>query len=210
MPHPLLARAQREGTPLVDGETATFVWHGPDAPGLLSDVNGWKPEDAVTLTPVTSDVWTYTLTLPRDAYIEYSFARGAERVPDPLNPRTSPDGLGHISHFFYMPDAGPTPLTRRLRGAPHGTVTRHVIRSERFLVGGRRPVILYQPPTSAPCPLVVVFDGREYLRRARLPLIVDNLIAQGRIRPVALAMVYHAGQARGVEYACSESTVDIQ
>jgi enterochelin esterase-like enzyme len=34
--------------------------------------------------------------------------------------------------------------------------------------------------------------------------ILDNLIAQRRIRPLALAMPYHAGQARGVEYACND------
>lgn len=207
MTHPLLARARREGAPLIDGETVTFIWRGPDAPGLLSDVHGWEPEDAVMLAPAAPDLWTYSLTLPRDAYMEYSFVRGAERLPDPLNPRMTPDGLGHINHFFYMPDARPTPLTRRVRGAPHGAVTRHIIRSAWFLVGRQRPVYLYQPPAPEPCPLVVVFDGREYLSRARLPLIVDNLIAQGRIRPVALALVYHAGPARGVEYACSESTV---
>jgi enterochelin esterase family protein len=36
---------------------------------------------------------------------------------------------------------------------------------------------------------------------------LDNLIAQNRIRPVALAMVAHGGKARGVEYLCSEATI---
>jgi enterochelin esterase-like enzyme len=33
------------------------------------------------------------------------------------------------------------------------------------------------------------------------------LIAEGRIRPIALALVEHGDQARFVEYACSEATV---
>src|SRR5262249_24048622 len=36
---------------------------------------------------------------------------------------------------------------------------------------------------------------------------VDNLVAARRIRPLALAMVASAGQARYVEYACNDSTV---
>jgi enterochelin esterase family protein len=37
--------------------------------------------------------------------------------------------------------------------------------------------------------------------------MVDNLVAQKRIRPVALAMIENRADARGVEYACNEGTV---
>src|SRR5260370_28608052 len=37
--------------------------------------------------------------------------------------------------------------------------------------------------------------------------MVDNLIAAGRIRPLALAMVANGGKARFVECACNDSTV---
>ena len=37
--------------------------------------------------------------------------------------------------------------------------------------------------------------------------IVDNLIDQRRIRPIALALVENGGQARVVEYACSDATI---
>jgi enterochelin esterase family protein len=76
------------------------------------------------------------------------------------------------------------------------------------VTGRRRAVYLYQPPVDAPVPLVIVFDGPWYLRRARLPVIVDNLIASQQIRPFAMAMVENGGAAgRMVEYACSESTL---
>jgi enterochelin esterase family protein len=54
--------------------------------------------------------------------------------------------------------------------------------------------------------LVVVLDGPDYLR-GRLTVILDNLIALGRIQPVALAMVANGGQARSVEYLCNDATV---
>jgi enterochelin esterase family protein len=203
---PWLERAQ-EGTPIIDGEIVTFVWHGPQPPQLIGDFTNWEYGTPLELSRAAPELWTRTLTFPLDAYVEYAFWRNDERLPDPLNPHTTPDGIGHHNHFFYMPDAAPTSLTRRRRNVPHGTVTRHVVEEGSLVVGGKRPVHLYQPPTSEPCPLLVVLDGQDYRRRAKLTNVVDNLIAQERIRPLALAMVDHAGQARMVEYACSEATL---
>lgn len=200
-----LGRAQ-QGTPLIDGDTVTFVWQGEQAPQLIGDWTDWQYGKPLTLSQAAPGVWLHTLTLPRDAYLEYAYWQDGNRLADPLNPRITPDGLGHDNHYFYMPDAAPTPLTRRRRDVPHGTVTRHVLEEE-FLLGGKRPLYLYQPPTEEPVPLLVVLDGQDYRRRARLTSIVDNLTAQGRIRPVALAMIYHGGKVRGIEYACSEAHI---
>lgn len=40
-----------------------------------------------------------------------------------------------------------------------------------------------------------------------MTVIVDNLIAQKRIRPVALAMLHNGGRVRFVEYGCSDVTL---
>lgn len=200
----LLDRAH-QGTPIVDGETATFVWQGDQGPQLIGDFTGWEEGSPLELAQVAPGLWTRTLTLPIDAYMEYAFWQDEERVGDPLNPHTTPDGLGHRNHYFYMPAAAPTPLTRRRRNVPHGAMTRHVVVEGFLLAGRKRTVYLYHPPAADPCPLLVVLDGQDYRPRARLANIVDNLIAQGRIRPVAMAMIHHGGQTRGIEYACSEA-----
>jgi enterochelin esterase-like enzyme len=201
---PLLERAQA-GTPIIEDETATFVWQGEQAPQLIGDFTGWEQGDHIALAHMRPGVWAHTLTLPRDAYLEYAFWQDGERAADPLNPRTTPDGFGHDNHYFYMPDAAPTPLIRHQRNVPRGTLTRHIVENGFLLVGGKRTVDLYRPPTEEPCPLLVVLDGQDYGRRGKLVTIVDNLIAQERIRPVGMALPYHAGQARAVEYACSEA-----
>lgn len=208
MTDPLLQRARAEGTPLIDGETVTFVWHGPNSPQLLGDFNDWeRGPKPLKLKRVGPDLWARQMEFPREAYVEYAFVRGGRRVCDPLNPRHTWNGVNADNNFFHMPDAAPTPLAKRQRAAPHGTLTRHIIKTPYLIVGGKRMVYLYQPPTKAPCPLIVVYDGPDYLRRANLVNIVENLLAQGRIRPVALAFVENGGQARFIEYACSESTV---
>jgi enterochelin esterase family protein len=203
----LVARAQ-EGTPIiVDGEKAAFIWQGQRAPKLIGDFTDWEHGSPITLRQDAPGVWSHSLDLPGDAYIEYAFWQDGERVADPLNPRTSPDGFGHDNHYFYMPNAAPTTLIQRRRGVAHGTLARHVIEEEFMLANNKRTIYLYQPPTPEPVPLVVALDGQDYRRRARLADIVDNLVATGRIKPVALALVYHGRTARGVEYACSEATL---
>ena len=205
-----LRRARTEGSPVIDGERATFLWRGRSAPALIGDFMHWGREGQPPLTPrpLGPGLWACSLDLPRDAYIEYAWIRAGRRVPDPFNPRTTSNGLGETNHAFYMPAAAPTALARRVRGVPAGTLTRETLPAGMLLLGGQRTVHFYQPPTPDPCPLLVVLDGQDYLRRARLPVIVDNLIAQRRLRPVALALVENAGgRARMLEYACSETTL---
>lgn len=195
-------------TPLIAGTQATFVWHGPSAPALIGDFNNWDIDQAPLLEKTKKpEVWKYSLQLPQDAYMEYAFMLNGARMNDPTNPRLSFKGEDAENNYFYMPDGKPTTLTKKDMDIPHGEVTRHVLYSDWLLVGGKRKVYLYQPPTSEPCPLLVVFDGNDYRRRVKLVRIVDNLIAQGRIRPLALAMVSNRKKARGVEYACNDATL---
>jgi enterochelin esterase family protein len=204
----LLSRARAEGHPLVDGETVTFLWRGAAPPQLIGDFNDWGRDDRpLKLRAVAPGVWARRLAFPRDAYMEYAFVRDTRRLRDPLNSRTIWNGVSAYNSFFYMPEAAPTSLARRRRDVPRGALTRHVIAAPWLVAGGKRAVHLYQPPTTRPCPLIVVYDGPDYLRRARLVTLVENLIAQQRIRPVALAFVANGGEARFIEYACGESTL---
>jgi enterochelin esterase-like enzyme len=207
MTHNLIRRALSEPTPFIDGDTVTFVWRGRRPPHLIGDFTDWEDGTPATLSRITPSVWVYQLTLPADAYMEYAYVDGEERLPDPFNPRTITNGVGKFNHYFYMPGAAPTPLAERNPEVRHGLVTRHVVRCEDMIASGRRTVYLYRPPVGWRVPLVVVWDGSDYLRRARLPAILDNLIAQQRIHPVALAMIQNGGRARAIEYACSEVTL---
>ena len=207
-PSKLLEQAQRLGNPVIADGTATFVWQGDFAPALVSDLDDWE-EGPRPLKRLAPGLYACRLDLPSDAYLEYSFLDPAtkQRLADPLNPHTTWDGLGHYNHYFYMPGSGPDPLTIPDRGIPRGTVTRHQVQTNDLAAGKQRLVHLYQPPAKGPVPLLVVLDGPDYLRRGRLPVIVDNLIAAKRIRPIAMAFVPNGRQARSIEYTCSESTI---
>ena len=142
-----------------------------------------------------------------DAYIEYSFLINGRSQPDPYNKHSVSNGLGKSNNFFYMPMGAPSRLLKRQPGRNHGVLTSHLLETGELAVGDRRLVYLYQPIGSHACPLLVVWDGVDYLRRAHLVNLVDNLIDQKRIQPLAMVMVQNGKHARNVEYACSEATL---
>ena len=147
-----LQRAQQDGTPLIDGQTATFVFQGAEPPVLRGDFNGWDPGQAPEWQPDENDVWTIQLSLAEDAYIEYTFGTDRARVVDPFNPRRVSNGMGKYNNYFYMPKGGPTPFAAYRRGAPHGTVTRFDVPTHMLVAGRQRRVVLYQPPVDRPVP----------------------------------------------------------
>ena len=206
--HPLLALARTTGNPVIGDNVATFMWQGPTAPLLIDDLHNWEDAPQKMLR-AGAGLWSFSISLPADAYLEYAFldAHTGERIPDPLNPNLIENGVHAYNHFFYMPQGKPIPLIRPQRGVARGTVTRHELPTLEYAVGSNRSVYLYQPPVKGPVPLVVVYDGTDYLRRGKLNVIVDNLIAEKRVRPFALAMVQNGGQARSLEYSCAEPTL---
>ncbi len=211
----ILTRLYTEGNPLIGGQRVTFYWIGDHAPHLIDDLHDWEggPQPlrffSDPLPGSDKPIWRASFNLPRDAYLEYAFydPNTRQRFADPFNPHSVNNGVGSRNHFFYMPDAAPTPLSAPRRDVPHGIITRRVVETWMLADDGRREVYLYQPPVKEPVPLLVVYDGRDYLRRGKLAVILDNLIAANRIRPLAMVLLQNGGRRRGVEYACSDATI---
>lgn len=203
----IVERARREKTPLIDGQTVTFVWQGASAPRLFADFNGWEMGGGTTLQPIGVDLWAYSIDLPADTYIEYVFAEGKDRFPDPWNPHQKRNVMGQVYNYFAMPGAKLDGCIRPRRKVARGQVTSEVIQAGPMVIGEKRRVYFYQPAVDEPCPLLFVLDGQDYLRQAHLINIVDNLIAERRIRPIAMAMPEHGRKARMLEYSCAEMTL---
>jgi enterochelin esterase family protein len=208
-----LERAQKKGNPVIEGGEAVFVWKGKKAPILSGDFNAWQHDQPLTMAETEPGVWTARLPLPPDAYMEYGFFVTPDedgRYRDPLSKKRKPNGIGQYNQWFAMPGWKPAPETKRRKGVMAGTVTREMLPGGKGLfIGKERPVYLYQPPTGRAVPLLVVWDGPDYLKRAKLAIIVDNLIAQRRIQPIAMVMPDNGARwnARYLEYHTSEPTV---
>jgi enterochelin esterase family protein len=212
----LLQRAREHGTPIVQGNRATFIWEGESAPLLIGDSTSWdeRPKTFKRLSVASKrgpsqPVWTASLTVPRDAYLEYAFLEpdSQEHILDPYNARSTSNGMGNRNNFFYMPETMPSPFSMRRADVRTGTLTRHRVDTWLMQDDGERDVYLYAPPAKGPFPLLIVYDGPDYLHRGRLTTIVDNLIAGRRIRPIAIAFLQNARSRRSVEYICSDATI---
>lgn len=192
-----------EVSPILDNNRATFLFHGADQPYLVGDFNFWNWSSGLPFTRFADGTWRLTLDFPADTYMEYALLVKGSREVDPLNPRRLNSGTGDINNWFYMPSGGPHPLSRRTR--LQGNLTKHLVTDDVYLLNGKRSIYFYQPAAPGPYPLLVVYDGADYLYRGRLPSIVDQLIAAGKIQPLALALVPNAGKARFAEYACGDA-----
>ncbi len=216
---PTTQRAMKSGNPVVHGNRATFIWEGDSAPQLISDLTEWesRPKQfkrlSKSLEPASSPsgktIWSCSLTVPRDAYVEYTFYDPAsqEKFLDPLNGHTVSNGMGSRNNFFYMPETMPSPFSMRRAEVRGGILTRHHVSTDFLQDDAERDVYLYKPHTGKRVPLVIVYDGYDYLHRTRLATIVDNLIADQRIRPIALAFLQNGKSRRNVEYMCSDATI---
>ncbi len=208
----LLERAHRESTPLIDGSNATFLWHGDgEVPMLVGDFTGWG-ESPITLTEIEPGLWAHTLSFPRDAYVEYGFVTRPdieERFPDPFNPRVVYNGVDSVNQYFTMPGYVASDLIRRKPGVARGAVSEHWLQTGILTATQHRKIYLYDPPVDEPVPLLVVWDGSDYLFRGHLNVIMDNLIAEKRIRPLAMALIDNGKEARFVEYMQNEATIGL-
>jgi enterochelin esterase family protein len=212
----IIQRALKDGSPVIDIDQVVFIWEGESAPYLAGDFNNWEPNAtrfkrvSPRLIPDSAkSIWSCTLTLPRDAYVEYAFHDPVtqKNFLDPLNKKSVSNGVGGRNNFFYMPETMPSPFPLRRADVTPGTLSKHVVETKWLRDDYERDIYLYRPPVKEPVPLLVVFDGKDYLQRAKLNVIVDNLIADQRIQPIAMAFLLDGGRWRNVEYACSDGTI---
>jgi enterochelin esterase-like enzyme len=213
----IIQRALKDGNPVIDTDRAVFIWEGESAPYLVGDFNHWEEEDAIRFKRVSpklipdsaQSIWSCTLNLPRDAYVEYAFYDHVtqKKFPDPLNKKSVDNGYRERNNFFYMPETMPSPYSFRRADVTPGALTKHSVETRWLRDDYERNIHLYRPVVKEPVPLLVVFDGQDYLQRGKLTVIVDNLIADEHIQPIAMAFLPNGGRWRDVEYACSDGTI---
>jgi enterochelin esterase family protein len=205
----------RDHTPIVEpvpGDPShvriTLVWRGRTG---TSGVDGFGS----AMTPVTgTDVWYQTFVMAADHRISYHFTphtgREAEDVaqPDPLNPHrfVAPipqerpaSAVDHESGLMnnsivVLPLAPASPFVDPRPGIAAGRV------EERSLPTGTgaapRRIWVYLPPLAAgraPEGLLICSWAKDYLNAIPVPTILDNLIAEHRIPPIAAVFVDEAG-----------------
>jgi enterochelin esterase family protein len=197
------ALASTRRSPIVDPGGVTFVYHGAaDAVRLRCWIHG-LPASQPFERVGDSELWVLRVELPENSRIEYKFEveRDGEQewILDPLNPLRAADPFGANSvaqgHGYLRPE-----WTVDDAAARPGTVDEIALASA--ALGDDRHVGVYLPARfrrSRRYPLLVVHDGRDYLRYASLETVLDNLIHRLEIPPMIVALTQSPD--RLVEYA---------
>jgi enterochelin esterase-like enzyme len=139
--------------------------------------------------------WRDHPPLPDPHHREHYFVRGGEGVHD------------HDTSIVSLPDAPDQSLAHKREGVERGWIERHMFRSE--LLGNERRVFVYTPPGYASgeqsYPVLVAFDGGAALSLIPTHRLLDNLVAEGRIRPhVAVFIDNVTDTSRNHDLPCSE------
>ncbi len=138
-------------------------------------------------------VWSATTDpLEPDIY-GYSFEVDGTSIADPSNPVTIPNYLSRGS-MVHVP--GPATLPWEVRDIPHGVVHRHFYKSG--VVGDQRDYYVYTPPAydakaKTHYPVLYLLhgfsdDASAWTEVGRANVILDNLIADGKAKPMLVVM----------------------
>jgi enterochelin esterase-like enzyme len=166
----------------------TFRFFAPNAQKVqVSIVN--VPFDMVK---VDDGVWTYTSEPQDKGYHNYWMIVDGSIVIDPAT--NAFIGYGHMCNGFEIPD--PDGSFYELKDAPHGNV---LIRNYYSKVAKSwRHIFIYTPPdyeknTKTRYPVLYLQHGggedeRVWIEMGRTNLILDNLIAEGKVKPFIVVM----------------------
>jgi enterochelin esterase family protein len=178
--------------PLVEEDLVTFVYKGMVAlrATIPSDLNRWDTKAHEMKRLGESDLYYLTLSLPKDARIDYKFYVDGMWMLDPLNDKTVSGGFGPNS-AFGMPDYEPQPEIEYVDSLPHGTLEAHEFESK--IIAGTRQVEVYLPPGYGQAEgghqVIFVQDGGEYVTLGSMVNVLDYAIAHGHIPPVVAVFI---------------------
>lgn len=187
------ARQRSIQSPQVQADRrVTFRLRAPKAAEVI--VTGQWPEGRATMTKDANDVWTVTVgPIPAGVW-EYSFQVDSLQMIDPGNPAIKPMREPRTS-ILCIP--GQPPLLCEFQDVPHGAVRQHTYFSKSL--GRVRELAVYTPPgydkqADARFPTFYLQHGSgdnqaTWVAHGKAHWILDNLIAQGKARPMVIVMM---------------------
>lgn len=210
---------EQTGTPMVEynnvmpplGENerlVTFLWRGAKRSVRLFGGPSADHEELQRL--VGTDIWYRSYRLPETSLLAYRLAPDvpdldspphirrrailATAQRDPLNPKSVPDKPLDDYDGYSLFELTAAPVAKwntAQRNVASGFLETHRFTSH--ILDNTRDIYLYRPANWQPGmennALVVVFDGEIYIREVPAPIILDNLIASGRLPSTAAIFI---------------------
>jgi len=168
----------------------TFRFRAPNARAVQLSLEG---ADAQSMEKNDQGVWTLTTSPLAPDYYNYSFVADGVRLIDPSNPQLTPN-LRSTSSAVHVP--GPSSLSWEVNEVPHGEIHHHFYRS--VVAQDDRDYYVYTPPNYDPAaaktyPVLYLLHGYSddasgWTAVGRANVILDNLIAEGKAKPMLVVM----------------------
>ncbi|MDA1276673.1 MAG: alpha/beta hydrolase-fold protein [Verrucomicrobia bacterium] len=169
----------------------TFRVQAPKA-GEVTVSGQWGA--TVKMTRGENDVWEATVGPVEPGVYEYSFSLDGFRMIDPGNSAIKPMRQPRTS-ILHIP--GEPPLIHDFQSVPHGGIHEHTYASKSL--GRLREMVVYTPPgydqhPDTRYPTLYLQHGSgdnqaTWVVHGKAHWIFDNLIAQGRARPMVVVMM---------------------
>jgi enterochelin esterase-like enzyme len=184
----------------------TFRFRAPNAKEVLFALEGVaKP---VPMQQGAQGVWSVTTEPLTPDFYGYWFIADGVALVDPSNPLLKPNLLFRQSQA-HVP--GPPSLPWEVNGVPHGVVHHHFYKSK--VVGDERDFFVYTPPgydhrAKQTYPVLYLLhgfsdDASGWTAVGRANVILDNLIAQGKAKPMIVVMPLGYGALEMLWYGFS-------
>ena len=177
----------------------TFRLRAPEATTV--SVSGDFATGPQTMTKSADGVWTFTTAPLRAAVYNYRFTLDGVATNDPNNPMLATADRGNGASLLEVKGDKPSPWS--IQPVPHGSIHIHTYVSK--TMNAVRNIYVYTPPgyetSTARYPALYLMHGAggsesSWVTAGRANIILDNLIAEGRAKPMIIVMPYgRAGQS---------------
>jgi enterochelin esterase-like enzyme len=183
--------------------SVVFRFRAPHAKEVKLAREGAEPE---AMRKDDHGVWTLTTAPLAPDYYSYSFVADGVRLIDPSNPLLTPNLL-ETSSAVHVP--GPPSLPWELNDIPHGEIHHHFYKSS--VADDERDYYVYTPPGYESAggreyPVLYLLhgfsdDASAWTAVGRANVILDNLIAQGKAKPMIVAMPLGYGTMEMIQHS---------
>jgi len=170
----------------------TFRYYAPMASEVL--LNGsWEGARDIKMTRDDAGIWSVTIGPLAPELWGYSFSVDGAKVLDPGNAEIQRDGSRFDNLLFI---SGPESDLWEFKDVPHGTLQQVWYPSPTLKLAQRR-MYVYTPPgyatSNARYPVLYLLHGGggdedAWTVMGRANIIMDNLIAQGKAKPMLIVM----------------------
>lgn len=172
--------------------TVIFRYRAPGAKEVK--LHAQFEKSPVPMMKDSAGIWSVTVGPVKPDIYPYSFNVDGIQVADPRNSFLFPNE-GFQNSLVEI--TGSTPLVHTIQHVPHGTLSYRYYTSPEL---GTRPVVIYTPPgydkdAKTKYPVLYLLHGttdteETWTKVGRANIILDNLIAQGKAKPMIIVMPY--------------------